>query len=457
MEVNFNKIDDLNATMTVALAPADYAAAVEKELKKYQKQVAVKGFRVGSAPAGLVKNMYGKSILAEEINRLSSKALYDYLKDNNIDILAQPIESAHTKSDIDIEKGENFVFAFDLGLAPQFELNISEKDTLDKYIIEVENAEVDKEVESLRTRYGTMENVEVSEEKDLIYGTLTELNESNEAFEGGVSNKSTSLTPELIKDETLKNQLIGISKDTTLTVDIFALFNGNESVISSSLGIAKEAVTDLNKNFKLTVTEISRRQPADINQELFDKVMGEGTVTNEEEFRTKIKENLEVYYRNESEHQIEHMLTHLLADKHQFELPDAFLKRWLLVSKEDNYNTDNIDERYQSESATLKEVLIREKVAAKYEIKIERQDIEDASLGYTLSLFRNYGMQNPDFEFVKKFSDDNLKKEEYVQQMNDVAVRRKVYNKLKEIVSYKEKTVSIEEFYKIIEEHNHQH
>ncbi len=457
MEVNFNKIDDLNATLTVALTKSDYSESVDKELKKHQKNVAVKGFRTGAAPAGMIKSMYGKSILAEELNKLSSKALYDYLKDNNIDILAQPIESATIKSDIDIEKGENFLFAFDLGLAPQFELNISEKDKLDKYVISVDESEVDKEVESLRMRQGTMENVEISEEKDLIYGTLTELNDSNEPFEGGVADKSTSFSPELIKDEKLKSQLIGISKESTLTVNISDLFNGNETVISNSLGIAKEAVNDLNKNFKLHVTEISRRIPAEVNQTLFDAIMGEGAVSNEEEFRTKIKENLEVYYKNESEHQVEHMLTHLLNDKHNITLPDAFLKRWLLVSKEDNYNAENIDERYAAESSTLKEVLIREKVAAKFEIKIEKQDIEDASLGYTLSLFRNYGMQNPDFEFVKKFSDDSLKKEAHVQQMNDIAVRRKVYNKLKEIVSYNEKNVNIEEFYKIIEEHNHQH
>ncbi len=457
MEVKFNKTDDLNATLTVALTKADYSEAVEKELKKHQKNVAVKGFRTGAAPAGMIKSMYGKSILADELNRLSSKTLYDYLKDNNIDILAQPIESETIKSEVDIEKGENFLFAFDLGLAPQFELNISEKDRLDKYIIDVEDSEVDKEIETLRTRQGSMENVEVSEEKDIIYATLTELNENNEPLEGGVSNKSTSFSPELIKDESVKSSLIGIAKDSTLTVDIASLFNGNETVISSSLGIQKEAVNDLNKNFKLTVTEISRRIPAEINQTLFDAVMGEGTISSEEEFRAKIKENLEVYYKNESEHQIEHMLTHLLNDKHKINLPDAFLKRWLLVSKEDNYNAENIDERYESESNTLKEVLIREKVAAKFEITVSKEDIEDASLGYTLSLFRNYGMQNPDFEFVKKFSDDSLKKEAHVQQMNDIAVRRKVYNKLKEIISYNEKHVSIEEFYKLIEEHNHNH
>lgn len=457
MEVNFNKIDQLNATLTVALAKADYAEKIEKELKKHQKNVAIKGFRVGAAPLGMIKNMYGKGILAEEINKLASNALYAYLKENNIDILAQPIESESIKSIVDLENGEDFLFAFDLGLAPNVELNISEKDTLDKYIIAVEDSEIEKEIEQLTIRNGETENVEVAQEKDLIYGTVSELNDNNEILEGGIADKTISLTPELIADEATKNLLVGISKDSTITVNIFKLFNDNHSVISSTLGITKDAVNDLFKNFKFTVTEITRRIPAAINQEFFDKVMGTGVANSEEEFRQKVKENIQNYYQNESQHQIEHMLTHLISDKHDVKLPDEFLKRWLLISKEGAYTAENIDERYSQESNTLKEVLIREKIAAKYGIKVEMEDIEQASLGYTLSMFRNYGLQNPDFEFVKKFSDDSLKKQEHVQQMNDIAVRRKVYDKLKEIVSYNEIPVSIEEFYKAIQAHNEEH
>jgi trigger factor len=457
MELNFKKIDDLNATLTVALAKADYAEAVEKELKKTQKQISVKGFRPGSAPLGMIKSLYGKSILAEEINKLASQGLYNYLKEQNIDIIAQPLPSESIPSDIDIEKKEDYLFAFDLGLAPQFDFNISDKDVLDKYIIEVDEAEVDKELENLANRHGELSSVDVAEAKDIIYADVTELNENGEAFEGGVEKKQISLTPDLIQDETLKNQLIGIKKGDERTVNLFSLFNENHTVISSSLGISKEAVADLNPNFKFTVTEISRRVPAEINQELFDKVMGEGAVTSLDEFRTKIRENLESYYKNESDHQIEHMITHLLDEKHNVPLPDSFLKRWLLSNKEEHYNEENIDERYANEAKVLKEVLIREKAASMFDIKLEQQDIEDASLGYTLSMFRNYGLQNPDFEFVKKFSDDSLKKKDYVEQMNDIALRRKVYNKIKDIVSYNEKPVSIEEFYKHIEEHNHQH
>jgi trigger factor len=457
MELNFNKIDNLNATLVVTLEQADYAPSVEKELKKQQKQAVIKGFRPGAAPMGMIKSMYAKSILAEEINRLASSGLYDYLKEQNIDIIAQPLPSETIESDIDIEKGEKFVFAFDLGLAPIFDFNISNKDSLDKYVIAVDDAEVDKEIENLGKRYGKLETVEVSEEKDVIYATATELNESNTSFEGGVNDKEISFTADLITDEAVKKQLTGVQAGTVLNLNIYSLFNENHTVIASTLGIAKEAVADLNPTFKISITEIKRQIPAELNQELFDQVMGEGVVTDIDAFRAKIKENLEAYYKNESDQQVEHMISHLLEEKHEVPLPDAFLKRWLLNTKEEQYSAENIDERYENESKVLKEILIREKAAAQYELKVEQQDIEDASLGYTLSLFRNYGMQNPDFEFVKKFSDDSLKKRDYIEQMNDIAIRRKVYNQVKEIISYNEKPVSIEEFYKLIETHNHQH
>ena len=457
MEVNFNKTDELNATLVVKMAKDDYAPSVEKELKKHQKQAVLKGFRPGTAPMSMIKNLYGKSILADEINRLASKGLYDYLQDNKIDIIAQPLPSDSIASDIDIENGENFTFAFDLGLAPQFEFNISSKDKMDKYIITVDDKEVDKENDSLAKRYGSLDSVDTVEEKDIIYAQVTELNANGEALEGGVSSKDISMTAELIQDADTKKQLLACKKEAQLTLDIFKLFNDNKAMVASTLGISQEAAADLNPNFSVNITDIKRQMPAAVDQSLFDKVMGEGVVADLDAFKQKIKENLETYYQSESDQQVEHMITHLLADKHNVPLPDAFLKRWLLSNKEEHYSADNVDERYINESKVLKDILIREKAAAQFNITIERQDIEDASMGYTLSLFRNYGLQNPDFEFVKKFSDDSLKKREYVEQMNDIAIRRKVYNEVKTIVTFNEKTVDIEAFYKIIEEHNHQH
>lgn len=457
MEVNFNKIDELNATLTVALAKDDYASAVEKEIKKVQREAVLKGFRVGHAPIGMIKSMYGKSILVDEINKLAGQKLYDYLKENNIDIIAQPLPSADFKSDIDLENKQDFTLAFDIGLAPQFEFNITEKDELERFVIEIEDSEVEKEVESLTVRFGEMADVEISEEKDIIYAEVSEIDENNSVIEGGLINKTISFTPELIQAEDLKAKMLGLKKEDEMDVNIFTLLNNNDTVISSSLGIDKNAIANISNNFKLKVTNISRRTPATVNQELIDKVMGEGVCSSIEDFKTKIKENLDIYYKSESGQHLDHMIGHLLTEKHAFNLPDAFLKRWLLNTKEANYSVETIDEKYDSEAKVLRDILIREKAAVKFDIKVEMDDIQEASIGYTLSVFRNYGMQNPEFEFVKKFSDDNLKKRDYVEQMNDIALKKKIYDKIKELVSYKDKKVTIEQFYESLKEHNHQH
>lgn len=456
MQVQFNKIDPINATMHIAIQKSDYQEAVEKELKKHQKQVAVKGFRVGFAPIGMIKSLYGKGIIADQVTKLATNALYDYLKENNIDIIAQPMDSNTIPTKFDVENDEDFEFGFDLGLAPEFELNIEGK-SMDRYVIQVDDKEIDSEIKNLTVRYGEVENMDTNEANDLVYAEATELNDDNSPLQDGIKEAKISFTAEMVKEEELKSKLIGLKKDQEIDLNIFTLFNNNESVISNSLNVPKEELDNIKPNFRIKITEITRRKPAEINQQLFDKILGENVVSTEAEFREKIKEKLEGYFINESNHHVEHMISHVLSDNHQFDLPNDFLKRWLLERNKETYNQENIDERYTQESKTLKDILIREKIAAKYEIKVDMKDIEQASLGYTLSMFRNYGLQNPDFEFVKKFSDDSLKKKEYVEQMNDIALRQKVYAQVKELLSFNDISVTVDQFYEELQKHNHTH
>ncbi|MBC7425457.1 MAG: trigger factor [Bacteroidia bacterium] len=457
MDIQFQNTDDLNATLVVNLVKEDYSDSVEKQLKKIQKQANVKGFRVGHAPMVMVKSMYGKGILADELNKLASEALFGYLKENNLDILAQPLPSDKVETKVNIDKDQDFTMAFDLGLAPKFDLNISSKDEVTKYVIEVPEEEVDKEIVNLKKRFGKLEVSEQVEETDVVYAKASELNEEGVKFEGGVSDKDISFTPELIKDEKAKAIFIGKKPGDKLTVNLREMFNDNVTVITNTLGLSKEAVNDLNPDFEIEITEIKRNIPAEAGVEFYNQVLGDGIAEDEETFRNKVKENIEMYYNSESEQHVEHMINHLIDENHNFELPDEFLKRWLMQSKEDVYNDANIDERYSNESKSLKYLLIQEKIAEKLGVKVEREDIEQASLSYTLSMFRSYGMQNPDFSFVKKFSDDNLKKPEQLQQMTDIALRRKVITALRSEVSVKEKSISIEDFYKELDTHKHEH
>lgn len=458
VNVDFKKKDDLNATLTVNVTKADYEPRVENELKKYQKQAAVPGFRPGKAPFGMIKKMYGKNVMVDSINSITSEAMYSYLKDNGIDILAQPLLSEEN-SDVDFDKDEDFTFSFDLGLTPEFELNINEKDKLDYYKIKVDDKALDEEIDNLKKRYGRLEMTDdqPADEKDVIYAIVTELNEDGTVLEGGVENKKISLIADMVKDAKTKKALIGVKKGDTLNADMFKLFDGNETVIANTLEIPKEAVADLNKTFNLEIDEVRKFIEAEMNQELFDKVFGEGIVKTEEEFRTKVKENMEMYFQSESDHHLEHMLNHLVTDKHTFAIPDAFLKRWLIETKPEDYNAENIDEKFEAESNQLRYTLVQEKVVEQFNLEITPEEIEQTSISYAASMFRQYGIQNPDYESVKQMSDQQLKDERYMGQVRDMAFRRKMVAQLRELVTLKEKDITSEKFYKMLEDHNKEH
>lgn len=460
MDVQFAPANDnkLSATVTVTLTPEDYKPAVEAELKKVQRQATVSGFRPGKAPMGLVKKNHGRSVLVDEVNRLASDKLFGYLRDEKIDFLGQPLMSQEAESKINFEVEEDFVFAFDLGLAPDFKVNLSNEDVVTKYKVIITDEMLAEEVANVRKRFAEVSDVEKADEKDVIYGEVTELDDKGEAFEGGVTNQAVSLTADLVKSADLQKQLIGIEKGAEITVDIFALFNDNETVLSNTLNIPKEGVNDLNKEFKLKVTEIKHYVDAEVNQELFDKIFGKDAITTEEEFHQKIKESIAGYYDNESNNHVEHEVSHIISDKHDFELPDAFLKRWLVDTQPDTYKAEGIDEKYEQEKPGIRYSLVRERLQNEHKLEVKPEDIESASLGYTHNLFAQYGMNNPDQATVQAFSQEQLNKEEYRNKMADIAMNRVIIQLVKnEIVTIEEKEVSVQEFYDIISAHNKEH
>jgi len=448
----------LSATVTITLTPEDYKPAVETELKKVQRQVTVPGFRPGKVPMGLVKKNHGRNVLVDEVNRLASDKLFGYLRDEKIDFLGQPLMSKEAESKINFEVEENFVFAFDLGLAPDFKVNLSNEDVVTKYKVTITDEMLEEEVNNVCKRFAEVTDVEKAGEKDVIYGEVTELDEKGEPFEGGVLNQAVSFTADLIKNEVLQKQLIGIEKEVKITVNIFTLFNDNETVISNTLNIPKEGVNDLNKEFALKISEIKHYVDAEINQDLFDKIFDKGTVTTEEGFHEKIKENVESYYDNESNNHVEHEVSHIIGDKHSFELPDAFLKRWLVETQPDTYKAENIDEKYEQEKAGIRYSLVRERLQNEHKLEVKQEDIENASLGYTYNLFAQYGMTNPDAASVQAFSQEQLNKEEHRNKMADIAMNRVIIQLVKnEVLTIEEKEVSMQEFYDIITAHNKEH
>ena len=455
MNVTFKKLDDLNAIISIEVKNEDYQDNLNKQFKDYRKKAKIPGFRPGTVPLGMVKQMIGKSVLFEEVNRLTSEELYKYLQDNKIDILGQPMTSSSLESETDFDNYGDFTFHFDLGLAPVFDLKVSTKDKLTRYEIELNGKEVETEIKNLRRQNGKLENIDKSEtENDSIVLIMTETNAKGEHKDGGVFEQEVTVLPEVVKSKKVKKQLLNVSVDDELKINVFDLFNDNEMVVSHSLGIEKEAVSSLSKNFIGKVKEIKRVFPAELNQEFFDLVMGPGTVSNEEEFNKKIEENLGSYYVAESEKQLEAEINSVLEKNHQLTLPDDFLKRWLQGTKPETYTADKVDELYAEESNVLRKQLIREKIAEQENVEVSDEDINQTSFAYTAQMLRQYGLNNPDPAMIQNFEVKNREEKNYLLRIRDVVVDKKVLDKVKDMITIKTKKISVDKFYDEIKKFN---
>ncbi len=454
MKVTFEKLDSLNAIISIEVKNEDYQENLNKQFKDYRKKAKIPGFRPGTVPIGMVKQMIGKSVLFEEVNRIASEELYKYLQDNTIDILGQPMTSESKESITDFDNYGDFIFHFDLGLAPVFDLKISEKDKLTRYEISLDQKEVETEIKNLRRQNGSLETIEkVESENDSIVLIVTELDGKN-AKDGGVFEQEVTVLPEVVKSKKVKKQLLALSTNDEFEVDVFDLFNDNEMVISQSLGIDKEAISSLNKKFKSTVKEIKKVMPAELNQAFFDLVMGPGLVSSEEDFNKKIEENLGSYYVAEAEKQLEAEINTLLEKSHPLVLPDSFLKRWLQGTKPETYTPEKVDELYSNESVVLRKQLIREKIAEQYHVEVSDEDINQTSFAYTAQMLRQYGLNNPDPAMIQNFEAKNREDKNYLLRIRDVVVEKKVLDQVKQLITIKSKKISVDKFYDEIKKFN---
>jgi trigger factor len=456
MNVTFNQSDELNGTITVSLSSEDFADNYQKKLKEFAKLVNIPGFRVGHAPKKLIEKMYGKSILLEEIKKAASSGLFDYIEENKLNILGEPTISKETVIS-DLKPDGEYTFAFEIGLAPEFELNISKEDVFTKYVVDITDAMIDEEVSRICKKFGTLADADTVSENDTVYFNLTELN-NGEVLEGGVTASNVPVAVNNIKDEALRAQITGAKKGAELIFNIFTLFNNNESEISHALGVQKAGVADLGPDFKAVIADIKTSKPADVNQTLFDKVYGEGNVTDEADFRNKIKEELVSYFNSLSMHFLKLELFDKLVEKHNIPLPEAFLKRWLLKSYPDKFNKDNIDEKFIPEAKYLRNHIFEEKILAANNIKIGDDEIKEAAVNYTKNMFGIYGPATGiNDDLINSIVEPQLEKEDFRSRMINLAVRKSVNDYIYNNVTLEEKLVSESEFMDIVQEHNSKH
>jgi trigger factor len=393
--------------------------------------------------------MYGKAVIAEEINKIVSDELFQYIKDNNINMLGEPMPNETEQQEIDFNTQEDFEFVFDLGLAPEFDVELSGKDKVKYYNITVSDEMIENQLKSYTSRYGKYVQEETVEEKDMLKGEMLEL-ANGKVNESGIKLSDAVLTPAYIKDEATKALFANAKKGDVITINPAKAFE-DAAEISSLLKISKDEAKNITSDFQFKIEGITRYHESAIDQELFDKVYGEGVVTSEEEFKAKIKANIQESLQGDSDYKFGIDARDMLLAKYDnLVFPDAFLKRWVLATNE-NLTVETLEADYSKMIADLKWQLIKDKIAKANDTKIETSDIEEYAKKITKAQFAQYGMVGMDDELVANYAKDMLKKEETLKGIIEKVAENKVFDIVKANVKLETKEISIEDFNKMFE------
>jgi len=450
MNIVRKDLDQNNALVTLRIEKADYTEKVDKKLRETRKKANIPGFRPGMVPAGLIKKMYGKAMLAEEINKLVSDNLYNYIRENNVNILGEPLPNESEQKAIDFDTQEDFEFVFDLGIAPEFEVELTKKDKVKFYTITVSDEMIENQLKSYTGRYGKYIQEEVVEEKDMLKGELLEM-ANGKVNESGLKVQDATLTAAYMKDDAQKALFVGAKKGDIITFNPTIAFE-SETEISSMMKISKEAAKEMVSDFQLKIDSITRYHESEIDQELFDKVYGEGTVKSIEEFRAKIKENIQENLNADSEYKFGVDAQEMLVAKYNdIVFPDAFLKRWVLSSNE-NLTLETLETDFPKMIDNLKWQLIKNKLEKANEIKIENADIDGYARKMAKAQFAQYGMIGMDDEIIANYAKDMMKKEETARNVMDKVAEEKILAVIKGAVKLENKEISIDDFNKMFEE-----
>jgi trigger factor len=452
MNITKTNTDDVNAILKVAISKEDYLPKVEKALQDYRKKVTLKGFRVGHVPANLIKKMYGNAILFEEVNKATSEALNNYIKDEKLDILGQPIPlPVNNDVSIDIYNPADISFDFEIGLVPDFSIADLKKTTIKGKSISVSDKDLDKEINDIATRYGDVENPEDTsiQEKDILTLDIKELDGDN-IKESGLQNTAV-INEEMIKDKKIKKSLAKLKVGNSFKTNIFTLIDRDrEEIIHQVLGVKNDGNhnhEDIAENYEITISKISRMKKAEINQALFDKVYGEGVIATEAEFRDKIKQEIENYTKQIGQNTLrENIYTHLIENTN-LNLPVEFLKKFIKSSNEKPLTDEQIETEYPSFEKGLRWNLITAKIAKDNDIKVEFDDVKAYSKEQIKKQFAMYaGAGGLDDKTLDMLNENMLKKEEHVRKSYDATLEQKLFDYLISQVNITEEVTTFEDY-----------
>ena len=450
MKISFENPDKVNGLLTLTVEEADYKENVEKTLKDYRKKANVPGFRKGMVPMGMIKKQFGTTVKVDEINKLLGEEIYKYVKDNNIQMLGEPLPS-DKQVPVDMEKEAPYTFMFDIAVAPEMNATLTGDDTIDHYTITVDDDVVNRQIDIFASRAGHYDKVEEYQANDMLKGDLRELDAEGNTKEGGITVEGAVLMPEYIKVEDQKKLFDGAKLGDIITFNPKKAYPDSDVEVSSLLKMKKEEVADLNSDFSFQITEISRYVKAEVNQELFDTVFGKDAVKDEKEFRGKIADGLKAQFEVDTDFKFIQDVRKYMEEKvGELTYPDALLKRIMLNNNKDK-GQEYVDKNYEQSIKELTWHLIKEQLVAANGIKIEDADVKETAKEAARAQFAQYGMTNIPEEYIDNYATDMLKKKEYIDSFVDRSIDRKLTEALKKVVKLNEKTATLDEFNKLMQ------
>ncbi len=466
MNITKENVDKLNAILTVTVEKSDYQEKVNQVLADYRKKANLPGFRKGKVPMGMIKKQYGKSVLGEELNRIVSEALYKYIEEQDFEILGNPLPKDDVELKGDFENPDTFEFVYEIGITPEINIKLSDKNKFEYTKVKVDKKLVDKQVNDLTRRYGKLISGEKVGEKDLVIGKLVELDEKGEIKEGGVMNDST-ISMEFVEDSKTQKELMGKKPGDQVVVDPSKISRGGKDM-AAMLGVEESELNGLSNQFQLTINEIKVMEPAEMNQELFDKLFGEGQVKSEKELRDRVKEDMEKMFEGDSDRILTRRISNELIKKTDIELPDEFLKRWIFISQNshnghnhDHNHSDHkhitmeeVEQDYENYARSLRWQLIQNIIFKENNLKIEQAEALNYTKGLLANQYAQYGMPVPDEKEMELSAQQVLSNQKEAQQIYDTLSEDKLIKFIKETVKLNEKEVDYDKFVEIAQDSN---
>lgn len=444
MNVIREDINAQTAILKVQVSPADYQGKVTSALEKYRKQAKIPGFRPGKIPMGMIQKQYGKSVLAEELNKIVNDSLYSFVNEQKIEILGNPIPKADLDVKGDFNNPSDFEFSYEIGLTPKIDIKLSAKDKFDYVKVKIDDTLLDKQIDDLRRRYGKLVSSEAVADKDLILAQFVELNDDETIKEGGILHSST-ISVEFVEDDKTKKALLGKKIGDKLVVDPTKVSKGGKDT-AAMLGISEDKLAEVSSKFQMTINEIRQMEMAELNQELFDKLFGEGVITSEKELKARITVDLENMFANDSDRILTNSIYQSLMDNTKVDLPTDFLKRWIQMSNEKPITMEEVESQFDGYEKGMKWQLIQGHIFKANDLKLEQQEVIEFTKGLLINQYAQYGLPAPEEKELIQSAAKVLSNKEESARVYDMIAETKLTDYFKSTVKLNEKLVSYDEF-----------